>query len=345
MKIGIEHEFVFVDQNGIYKDYSNTNYSEYLKIIDSLPLYESDAEYFGCKSLENSPKRWYIEGFERYTKQGRLYETIPKAIELRTTPHKRLKGLIDEFSDSFNLMGEAAAKFGCTPVLVSHHPYKKSFELQQKLNGFEESARTREEYLTACRSMIAHGMDINISIGNDDKREIEDILKKIRFYLPFMIPFSFSSPFCGGEIFNGLCYRNYSLAEKRNMVKSFKRNGVNIIEFKGFDACGDKELLAGLGALIKGVVLDKTLQGRSPSQDIELLKRSTFTGFEDRYIKEKGLELLNAAKGALKEDESKYLNRLFEAIESNDSYSKRIKKDYIKNRDIIKSISNLYDYS
>jgi hypothetical protein len=61
MKIGIEQEFVFKDQAGRYLDLENTDYSLSMNIIDEFPLFAGDDDVFECKSLEQQPRRCYVD--------------------------------------------------------------------------------------------------------------------------------------------------------------------------------------------------------------------------------------------------------------------------------------------
>ncbi len=170
-----------------------------------------------------------------------------------------------------------------------------------------------------------------------------DLVQKVNYYTPFIVPYSFSSPFYNGKIFDGLCYRSYFTAERREVVKLHDRNGTYVLEFGGFDACGDAKLLKLLLLLFKGLLLDQTLTKRALSQDIECVKRSSLKGFEDEIIKEGGLIVLQAAKSALKE-EGDALEYLETMLQANDSYAARMKRTYQETGDIIGAISNRYDY-
>ena len=343
MRIGIEHEFVFKDRVGNYLDFENTEYSLFKKIVDAFPYIENDDKYFDCKSLEHKPKRCYVEGFERYDLDGNLTETIPKGLEIRTLPHTAVNTIIDEFTSTYTQMINSAASFGLYPLLTSCHPYKILNTFSQPLNDTEKTLRTEKQLDIACKSMFLHGLQINISMSDLSKSEMIDLVQKVIYYTPFIIPYSFSSPFYNGKRFEGLCYRSYFTAEAREVVKLHDRNGTYVLEFGGFDACGDAQLLKLLLLLFKGLLLDKTLTKRALSQDAERMKQSSIKGFEDKMIKEEGLIVLNAAKAALKE-EGDALEYLETMLQTNDSYAARMKQSYQETGDIIGAISNRYDY-
>ena len=95
--------------------------------------------------------------------------------------------------------------------------------------------------------------------------------------------------------------------------------------------------------LFCGFLIDESLAGRSPNQDVERLKRSSLSGFEDPFLREKGRQVLRAAGAALGE-ESGPLELLDSMLTENDSYAMRMKRQFAKTGSIIECISGQYDY-
>ena len=215
MRIGIEQEFVFQDREGNYLDFENSEYSLFKGIVDTFPYFENDDAVFECKSLERVPKRCYVEGLERHDLDGNLVETVPKGLEIRTLPHFEIDTVVDEFSDSFVQTMRAAAQFGLSPLLTSNNPFKTSFAFSKPLNPTEIKMRTEKELAIVFGAMITHGLHVNVSMGDWSHEQMNDLVQKVNYYIPFIIPFSFSSPFYDGKAFAGLSCRNYFRAEKR----------------------------------------------------------------------------------------------------------------------------------
>lgn len=343
MRIGIEQEIVFQDREGNYLDFGNAEYSLFKKIVDIFPYFENDDAVFECKSLERVPKRCYVEGFERHDLDGNLVETVPKGLEIRTLPHFEIDTVVDEFSDSFAQTMRAAAHFGLSPLLTSRNPFKTSVVFSKPLNPAETAMRTEKELAIALSSMLSHGIHVNASMSDWSHEQMIALVQKVNYYIPFIIPFSFSSPFYDGKAFAGLSCRNYFRAEKRQLVQLYERGSSEVLEFRGFDACGDARLLKSLLTLFKGFLLDKTLNKRSLSQDPERLKQSSLSGFEDQAIKDEGLIVLDAARAALRQGGSEF-DQLETMLHTNDSYAARMKSLYFETRNIIGSISNQYNY-
>lgn len=343
MKMGVEQEFVFRDRSGRYLDCGNSDYQLFSRVVEQFPFHEGDEAWFDCKSLETRPKRCYVEGFEHHGPDGRLLETLPKGLEIRTLPHQAVQAVIDEFRKSYARVMDLAGREGLYPVLTSRHPFQPADAVIVPLDPVEETVRTAPQLALAIRAMMAHGMHLTVSIPGHSRARMEDLLRKVNHYVPFLIPYSFSSPFYEGRAFEGLCSRNYYRAGTRQMASLETRKGGLVLEFRGFDACGDAELLAALLTLFEGFVTDESLPGRSSAQDPELLQRTSMLGFDDEFIEQQGLQVLNAARAALPEG-AVSLDLLEDMLRGRDSYAARMKRQYMQGADLMTCISNRYDY-
>ncbi len=343
LKIGIEQEFVFADSSGRYLDADNAGYTVFSAIVDGFPAFVGDDAHLDCKSLETYPKRCYVEGFEHHDAHGRRIETLPKGLEIRTLPHDSVEGLVAEFRNSFTAVMDLAAGAGLSPLLTSCHPFKTSIGLGALIGDVERRVRSEQELALAVRAMLTHGMHVNVSLQDGSAGKMQDLAEKVNYYLPALIPWSFSSPFYEGKVFEGLCSRNYMRAESRQMVDVHERYSSHVLEFRGFDACGDSILLEALLSLYCGFLLDESLPGRSRQQETELLRRSSFAGFGDPSLKDQGLQILRASKAALADNSGRF--ELLEAmLRDNDSYAARMKQKYAQTGDIMGCISGWYEF-
>jgi len=151
--------------------------------------------------------------------------------------------------------------------------------------------------------------------------QIIDAGKKWTYYSPYMLPFSFSSPFYQGESWGGYSIRTFNrtgrrpaamvfLADKKDLIKSNPsltkiarvEREAGRIEFKAFDSCGDFTLYAALLALLKGLLLDQTLEGRALVPDANLHQLSARWGFGDAGIYQGVRDVFEAARAALAGD-------------------------------------------
>jgi len=319
---GIEHEVAFLNDQGKFVDFHNTKFADFQQIVDKLPMYPTDYPQLRVGDAGIKKKRWYIEGFERFSDSEKVIDCVAKGIEIRTTIHSTIQGAIDELTASFVLLRDVAASFGFSPVLASFNPYTSVFKPQPPLNDFEiRQLQTYPDEQTAHIYMVSYGPDLNISLANMSTERLIDIGQKLTYYSPYIVPFSYSSPFYNGGLWEGLSVRTFIRTGKRSATLVFVEKAENIIksvpsltkiaripsevgriEFKACDSCDNFAIYAGLLALLKGLVLDETLPGRAMIPDANLHQVSAKYGFENQDIFANTTKILQAAEIALTDD-------------------------------------------
>jgi gamma-glutamyl:cysteine ligase YbdK (ATP-grasp superfamily) len=319
---GIEHEVAFMNRQGEFADFSCTRFEDLDQIIKSMPLYQEDYPQLRIGDAGIKKKRWYIEGFERFEASESPIDCVPKGIEIRTTIHSSIEGAIAELTESLKLLSEVASSFGFSPVLISFNPYHKSFEPDPPLNAYEMKRRQGSpEKQTAHIPMLTYGPDLSLSAKDLDTEQVIELGQKLTYYSPFIVPFSYSSPFYGGDLWEGLSVRTFTRTGARPAAMVFiDEHGkliqsspsltqkaripaeVGRIEFKAFDSCGDFSIYSGLFALLKGLVIDQTLPGRATVPDGALHQVSAREGFENQAIFLGAREVVDAARSALEND-------------------------------------------
>ncbi|MFN6463430.1 MAG: glutamate-cysteine ligase family protein [Nostoc sp. DedVER02] len=319
---GIEHEVAFLNEEGKFADFSHTKFADFNQIIEKLPTYPSDYPQLRVGDAGIKMKRWYIEGFERFADSDEVIDCHVKGIEIRTTIHSNIQGAITELSESFHLLREVAANFGLSPVLVSFNPYNQAFEPQPPLNDYEiKQLEAYPDEQTANIHMVSYGPDLNISVADMSSENIIDIGKKLTYYSPYIVPFSYSSPFYKGGLWDGLSVRTFIRTGKRPAALVFVQKEeqlidstpsltkiaripaeVGRIEFKACDSCDNFLIYAALLALLKGLVLDETLLGRATVPDAMLHQTSAKEAFDNENIFENATKVLQAAEVALGDD-------------------------------------------
>ncbi|MEH1837453.1 MAG: glutamate--cysteine ligase [Nostoc sp.] len=319
---GIEHEVAFLNKEGKFADFSHTKFADLNQIIERLPTYPSDYPQLRVGDAGIKMKRWYIEGFERFADSDKVIDCHTKGIEIRTTIHSDIQGAITELSESFHLLSEVAADFGFSPVLVSFNPYNPVFEPQPPLNGYEiKQLEAYPDEQTANIHMVSYGPDLNISMANLSTEDVIDVGKKLTYYSPYIVPFSYSSPFYKGGLWDGLSVRTFIRTGKRPATLVFLQKQeqmvdsipsltkiaripaeVGRIEFKACDSCDNFLIYAALLTLLKGLVLDETLVGRATVPDAILHQLSAKEGFDNEDIFGNATKVLQAAEVALGDD-------------------------------------------
>lgn len=319
---GIEHEVAFVDRAGKFVDFSRAKFADFNQIIEALPEYADDYLSLHIGDAGIRKKRWYIEGFERFSESEEFVECVPKGIEIRTTIHSSIQGTITELEESFALLCDAADKFGLSPVLISFNPYQTVYEPVPPLNSYEISElQAYPDEQTVNIYMVSYGPDLNISIANLPVERVIDIGQKLTYYSPYIVPFSYSSPFYQGKLWSGLSVRTFVRTGKRAATRVYVKDKeqlisstpaltkiarigaeVGRIEFKACDSCDDFAIYAGLLALLKGLALDDTLPGRAIVPDAAMHQLSAQSGFDNEEIYALASQILDVATIALSND-------------------------------------------
>jgi hypothetical protein len=152
-------------------------------------------------------------------------------------------------------------------------------------------------------------------------QRIIDIGKKLTFYSPYIIPFSYSSPFYQSRLWSGFSVRTFVRTGKRpaamvflekheELIKSVPsltkiarlQAEVGRIEFKAFDSCSNFSIYAGLLAVLKGLVLDESLPGRAIVPDAQKHQISAKEGFDNEEIFNTAKHILQVVESELKND-------------------------------------------
>lgn len=363
-KFGIEHEVAFLNFQGKFADFSCTKAGDFKQIINQLPVYETDYQHLRVGDAGIKVKRWYIEGFERYLDSEKVIEHIPKGIEIRTSVHSSIQDTINELTQSFNLLTEIAGKYGFLPVLISFNPYQNIFTPQPPLNDYElKILHLSPEKETAHIPMLTYGPDLNISYTGLSTEQIIDIGQKLTYYSPYIVPFSYSSPFYQGDLWSGLSVRTFMrtgkrpatmvfLGEHHKIIKSHPSltkkaripQEVGRIEFKAFDSCDDFTIYAGLLALLKGLILDQNLTGRALVPDANLHQISAQQGLENPEIFATAETILNMVKLSLAKDSDRELLAPLERIlQTKKTKAHQLISDFQNLGSITKVLQNTYN--
>lgn len=355
-KWGLEHEFPLLKEEKIFCDFSNTVFSDLETIIQKLPEYQSDYNFLRVGDLGIKSKRWYVEGFERFDATGNFLYAVPKGIEIRTPVTNSLTEAISILKLDKALWDKTAIDYGFTSARVSFNPFQtQEFIPNPPENDWEKTLRAgTAEYL----HMLTYGPDINFSHAAFDVGDLLNIGEKLTFYSPYIVPFSFSSPFYKGELWGGLSRRTYYRTGPRPAVSIFLPEkvfgkGINIskvakkariesevgrIEFKAFDMITDLDLYEALGTLLLGLVLDETLPGRLSVPDQALHWRSAEFGFANSDIREGAKFVLDKAKEALPVDKRSLLDPLYFSWRKNYTPAHKMIEVYNENRSILEAI-------
>jgi hypothetical protein len=318
-RCGIEHESALLRPDGRFADFTNTTFAELQSIVDELPF--SDDDYPGLRigDLGIKLKRWYVEGFERFDDDGELLRCDPKGIEIRTVVHNDPAEAVAALTADYKLLDAAATRAGFTLVTVGFNPFEPAYRVEPELNSWELAHRVGSpEDRTAHLHMTTYGPDLNLSFVGMQDDALIDAGAKLTHYSPYIVPFTFCSPFYAGKPWGGLSVRTHIRTGRRPAAMVFLPadsamldsdpsltqparipGEAGRIEFKAFDPCEDFELYGDLLTLLKGIVLDTSLHGRRIVPDAALHQVSARSGYRNSEIRAGADDVLRAAAAAL----------------------------------------------
>lgn len=330
-RYGVEHELALLRDDGSLADFTTLTHAEVAAVVDDLPEDSSGQGDLRVGDAGIRRKRWYAEGYERLDERGELVRFDPKGIEVRTHVHDSAAAACDALARDAALLGTAAARHGLHPVAVGYNPLRSSYRLDPPANAYEQAQmRDSPEERTAHLHMVTYGPDLNLSFpdAGADPAALVDAGAKLTYYSPYLVPWSFSSPFRDRRPWGGLSARTAVRTGARPAALVYldpdvpllrtdptltRHAGIPVevgrIEFKAFDAVpvaadedpaggtGGPELVAALFTLLTGLLRDTTLPGRRRTPDAAAHRLAARHGW-DRAEVRVGSEAVLAAAGA-----------------------------------------------
>lgn len=357
-RFGIEHEFAVTNQAGDYCDFTNSTFDDFNRVLDQLPVFESDYPDLRVGDLGIKQKRWYIEGFERFSDQGDYLDTIPKGFEIRTPICTSLDQAIATLAGDIRAWQAAADEFGYRPVTCALNPFQREYVPDPPLNAWELAQRQSPEERTSHIHMLTSGPDISFSHPDLTPARNVDIGQKLTYYSPYIVPFSFTSPFHAGGLWGGLSRRTFYRTGPRPSVLVHVGRAEDVIpsvptltdraripaevgriEFKAFDCITDPSLYRALGTLLLGIALDDTLMGRALVPDAVLHQQSATVGFDGTDIRDGARHVLAAARAGLPQEVQDRLDPLAVMLETRLTPAHTLIEKYQQSGDILTAIS------
>ncbi|GAA4542814.1 glutamate-cysteine ligase family protein [Pseudonocardia xishanensis] len=318
VRYGIEHEVSFRHADGPFADFTNTSFALLQGIVDALPDTPVPGLRIGDQGIKRT--RWYVEGFERFDESGALLRCDPKGIEVRTLIHDSVEAAVAALGADVAELDRVARAHGLEPWVTGFNPVRSRYPIDPPLNAWERAHRTGSpEERTAHLHMVTHGPDLNLSVAGLEGAALVDAGAKLTFYSPWIVPFSFSSPFRDGGVWGGLSARTALRTGVRPAAMVFLEPGsphavatdpsltqparlpaeIGRIEFKACDACPDPVLYGELLSLLTGLVLDDTLPGRALVPDAAAHRHVADAGLADPDTHARAGAVLTAAAAAL----------------------------------------------
>lgn len=299
MKLGIEFEYLLHDGNGRIRDFTNLDFRDMEDFIAPKPGRDDPSLATGDLGIKAG--YWYLEGDERFDGAGNFSSLAVKGVEIRTPPRS---SVVAASACLLDIQAELAARLAQRDLhlsLVGFNPLTPRYEFSPPLNPWERACRAAHpEYGAAGVSTLSYGPDINVSFPGWDGARCLAATRRLTFYSPFMVPFSFSSPFYAGKPWSGLSKRTFERTWRRPSAKCFGSaadrrlsplmgaarlpSEQGRIEFKAYDAFTDLSLLEACCHLVAGVCLAEDLAGQADTPDKTLHQLAATRGFAEPRI-------------------------------------------------------------
>jgi len=322
MRFGIEFEYMLIDtcgpERGRVRDFGNLDYREITRMLGDKPGCDDPRLSTGDLGIRSG--YWYLEGDERFDERGQFRTFVVKGIEVRTPPADSVAAAVSELLELETLLSERLAPHGLGLAINSYNPVRAGYVHEPPLNEWERRLRRSEpSYDGSLVSTLTYGPDVNLSVPDWDELRSLDAARKLHAYSPYIVPFSFSSPYYAGQPWGGVSKRTWERAGHRPVVKLYfdmQRSGQlglrsslvhearsayehGRIEFKTFDAMPSAELLTACAQVLAGICLDDQLPLRGEVADVSLYRRAALRGFDDDEVRAGASEVLEHAERAL----------------------------------------------
>lgn len=314
MKFGIEAEYALLRPDGTFADYTNTDLWEVRALLSGLPDYRHPELRVGDAGIRE--KNWYIEGDERFDKRGRPAGFAFKGVEIRTPVLGSINGSMASLRELRCMLHAELETHGWSIVSIAFNPCTASYEPIYTQWEKDLQASHIANSLPQI-STLSYGPDFNFSLAGCSPAAVVEQVRRLTYYSPYIVPFSFSSPFLGGAVWEGLSYRTFRRTGLRPaalahlsgqhdhpLVKEADPASQHLrIEFKAFDMIADDRLLSELFHLVVGIALAdaRHLPGVVDLPDRELHQKVAITGFDDDEVHEEAASIVRFARAALRE--------------------------------------------
>ncbi len=321
MRWGIEFEYLFVDSTGPIagrvRDHTNLSYEQIHPLLDDKPGRGDPSLATGDLGIRSG--YWYLEGDERFHADGTFARMVVKGVEVRTPPRPTVTAAVAELLAIESQLAARLDRHGLGLAIVGFNPICPAYAFDPPLNPFEIAQRREDASFDGAHvSTLSYGPDINLSCSGWSVAQSLDAARKLNWYGPSLVPFSFSSPFAAGGLWFGHSKRTFERAACRPAVKLFLAEAdlertaprsrlvhparlpgeAGRIEFKAFDAMPGVDQLTACCHLLEGVCLAADLPGRSETPDLAAYRRAALAGFEDPQVRAGAAEVLDKARAA-----------------------------------------------
>jgi hypothetical protein len=323
MHCGIEFEYLIFDtdgpERGRIRDFTNLPFADIRPLLAAKPGLGDPELATGDLGIKSG--YWYLEGDERFHPDGTFRTLEVKGVEIRTPPAEGVEQAVSHLLRIEAQLHNLLSYHGLGLGIVGFNPVRAGYNFSPPLNAWEKTLRRENRAYDGSQvTTLSYGPDINLSMPGWTTAQNLEAARKLCAYAPYVVPFSFSSPFFGGDLWSGCSKRTFERAPRRPAVKLFVSPAqlaacshesalvhrarvpreVGRIEFKAFDAMPSVDVLTACCHLLVGICLAPDLPARSEQADLDLYRRCALAAFDDEDIHRGASLVLQKAKAALR---------------------------------------------
>lgn len=321
LQYGIEFEYLLVDADGTHpgrvRDFSNLDFTSISQALANKPGLDDPTLATGDQGIRSG--YWYLEGDERANPDGSLAGLAVKGVEIRTPPRDSVAESLDLLLDIERQLTLTLSEYDLSLGIAALNPQHERYTFDPPLNEYERRTRAEDRDFTGNDiATLTLGPDLNLAVAGWNWQRNLDAARKLNFYAPYMVPFTFDSPWYAGVAWAGWSRRTWMRCGCRPAVRVYAEpdnvaavqasplsrparlpKEVGRIEFKAFDAAPSAALLTACTHLLAGLCLDESLPGRSEVADVDLYRLAALHAFDDPQIAHGAQRVLQASETAL----------------------------------------------
>ncbi|GBP93555.1 hypothetical protein EVAR_90121_1 [Eumeta japonica] len=222
--IGIEFEYLLTSKNDYSADglrfYNNIAVKDLSTVLENRPGAGDPTLYHDSEGVKNG--YWYVEGVERYTREGKLLDQAVKGLEVRTPPTTSIGAALNQLLRLEHQLRVRLMRTGLDLAVAAYHPTAPPYVFDPPLAAWEEARRL---ILPECRladvAMLTYGPDLNFSLPDWSETQLVAAAEKLAWFAPYISLFTLNAPFAEGNAWGGLSRRTSVRGNRRPACFAF----------------------------------------------------------------------------------------------------------------------------
>lgn len=299
-RFGLEAEFLLVDANTFRPLWHpDLKFAALNEVLEDIPADEFQCEHFKVEPPHRKSGPYIVEGYHLPDTDMNPIDLLPKGVEIRTPIRTSIEECLYALEALHERLQRALAEIGTQAVALSFHPTQTEFTGPQ-------NKRRYDFWQWAMEAMLTYGPDINVSLPEEVARglDLEDLNRKINFYVPALTALTLGSPLHGGEPWRirgrvGKSVRTYHRSVAAPAVEIHPDEGLRL-ELKPFEMSRSLVDYRNYFLVWLALLLDDGLPGRASDQTrIYDLGQIAWKGLDAETVTERASTVLERAPQVL----------------------------------------------